>query len=42
MVVYGIEDTMKSVINGVVETIVCFEGLTHLRTQLKNKETNGK
>lgn len=39
LVVYGIEDTMKSVINGLVETIICFEGLTHHRATMKNKET---
>ena len=42
MIVYGVDDTMKSVINGVVETVVCWEGLPHHRVQVKNKETGGR
>jgi peptide chain release factor subunit 1 len=39
MIVYGVDDSMKSIINGVVETIICWEGLPHHRVQVKNKET---
>lgn len=39
---YGIDDTMKTIIAGGVETIVCWEGLTHNRVALTNKETGEK
>lgn len=39
LVVYGIEETMKSVQSGAVESILCWEGITHNRVTLKNKET---
>jgi peptide chain release factor subunit 1 len=41
LVVYGVDDTMKSITSGAVETIVCWEGLTHNRVVLKNRETGG-
>lgn len=39
MVVYGIEDTMKSIVGGAVETIVCWEALSYNRVVMKNRET---
>lgn len=41
MVVYGIEDTMKSIVGGAVETIVCWEALAFNRVVMKNRETGG-
>lgn len=41
MVVYGIEDTMKSIVGGAVETIVCWEALAYNRVVMKNRETGG-
>ena len=41
MVVYGIEDTMKSIVGGAVETIVCWEALSYNRVIVKNRETGG-
>ncbi len=37
LVVYGIEDTMKTILASGVETIICWEGLTHNRVSLTNK-----
>jgi peptide subunit release factor 1 (eRF1) len=31
LTVYGVDDTMRSITSGAVETIVCWEGLTHNR-----------
>jgi len=42
LVVYGIEDTMKTILASGVETIICWEGLTHNRVSLTNKETGEK
>lgn len=39
LVVYGIEDTMKALVSGAVETIVCWEGLTQNRVVMRDKET---
>jgi len=42
LVVYGIDDSMKTIVAGGVETIICWEGLTHNRVSLTNKETGEK
>jgi peptide chain release factor subunit 1 len=39
MVVYGIEESMKTLESGAVENLICWEGLEHFRVQLKNKDT---
>ena len=41
LVVYGVEDTMKALVTGAVETIICWEGLTHMRCVMRDRETGG-
>ncbi|KAL4452792.1 hypothetical protein ABPG74_002357 [Tetrahymena malaccensis] len=38
-VVYGVQDTMQLLLDGVIENILCFEELTTLRVTRKNKVT---
>lgn len=38
-IVYGIQDSMQLLLDGVIEKILCFEELTTLRVTRKNKVT---
>lgn len=40
LVVYGVQDTMKYLQSGVVQKIVCFEGLEHIRIKVRNPITD--
>jgi hypothetical protein len=39
MVVYGLEDTMRSLEAGTLETICVYENADFIRMKLKNKDT---
>lgn len=39
MVVYGIEDTMKALEAGVIDVLICYEGIDWKRVKIRNKET---
>jgi peptide subunit release factor 1 (eRF1) len=41
LVVYGVEDSVRAILAGGVETIVCWEALPYNRVALKNRETGG-
>jgi peptide chain release factor subunit 1 len=40
--VYGVEDTLKGLEMGAVETLICWENLDITRFQLKNPQTGGR
>ena len=42
MVVYGIQETMQLLLDGVIENLLCFEELPTLRVTRKNKVTECK
>lgn len=42
MTVYGVEDTMRALEAGSLETICIFEGNEYVRMTLRNKDTDGK
>jgi peptide chain release factor subunit 1 len=42
LVVYGVDATMRTILAGGVETIVVWEGLSHNRVAMVNKETGEK
>ena len=42
LVVYGVDATMRTILAGGVEVIVVWEGLTHNRMAMVNKETGEK
>ena len=40
MVIYGVDDTMKALEAGSLETVMLYENANYYRMQLKNKDTD--